>query len=209
MAGKLKELLEPVTDFLDVAKDAIRDGESPSSLLHRYVSVRGKKDLDELYAEFLGVFGSEADAIVAEPIKDNRLNGDVDIKNGADESDYFIGRQYSLPLMAYIMRRALDKADSDEAYLKYVKNIDVLFKEENVKIEKDNEKVVENYHDDPDNAIYDYQPLLELHAYPSKWLIEEICADALHALAELKNARELKSDGYIDDNPSDVSEPDV
>ena len=205
MTDNLTEYFSPISDFFDVAKQSIKDGEDVESMLSRYVALRDKKGLANLYAEFTDVFGKEGEGIVSKPISANELNGNDDIKAGADESNYFPGRHFSLPLMAYIMRRALDKSDPDKSYKKYVKNVDVLVAEENEHIEECNAKILADAEAEREGESPKFMDRVEIHAYPSQYFIEDLCAEALDQLAELKIRRENE----IGHDNNDCSDDDI
>jgi hypothetical protein len=205
MADNLTEYFSPVSDFWDVAKQSIKGGEDIESMLSRYVALRDKKGLANLYAEFTEVFGKGGEDIVSKPLSANELNGNDDIKAGADESNYFPGRHFSLPLMAYIMRRALDKSDADKSYQKYVKNVDVLVAEENEHIEECNAKILADFEAEPENESPKFMDLVEIHAYPSQPFIEGLCAESLDQLAELK----IRKDNEISHDHCDASDGDI
>lgn len=205
MGEKIPEYLEPVADFIEVAKQSLHDGDSIESTLQRYVAVRDKKQLTKLYAEFTEVFGGEGEVIVSKPLSANELNGNDDIKAGADKSNYFPGRHFSLPLMAYIMRRALDKADPDVSYEKYIKNVDVLVAEENEHIDECNAKILADAEAEREGESPKFMDRVEVHAYPSQYFIEDLCAEALDQLAELKVRRENE----INHDNSDCADDDI
>ncbi len=183
-------LFEPVLDLLSAADDTLKEGESLDSALRRYVELRNKNKLTKLFDAFHEEYGAEGGALAAHPAKAVYFNGGID---PAEPDKYFPGHHFALPLMAHVMRLALEECDEEKSYKQYIKNVDALVSEQNQTIERSNE----------DSDLAEYRELTAIKAYPSIYTIREICAPTLRALENLK-ADGLQS-GLSSDGADDLS----
>lgn len=196
----MTKFLEPLIDFSEAARSC-QNGEELDTILERYVALRDKKNLTKLYEEFIEAFGDEGEKIASNPSKAIYFNGGSD---PTEPDKYFPGLHFSLPLLAYVMRRALNTDTEEEAYHKYIKNVDRLVKERNEDAEKHNNKIRDAYYADKDPFEHDahvliysqqkgadantvesvpaFEESLVVNAYPSRNMIEKLCAPTLRAL---------------------------
>ncbi|MGH1456278.1 MAG: hypothetical protein ACRBDI_05820 [Alphaproteobacteria bacterium] len=190
---KFNGLFEPVVDLLNAADDTMKEGEGFKTALRRYVEIRNKKKLTKLFDAFIDVFGAEGESLSARPAKAVYFNGG---KDPVDPDKYFPGHHFALPLMAHVMRMALNECDEEKSYKQYIKNVDALVKEQNQSIEKSNLDCA------PENC----KDLIEISAYPTQYTINEICAPTLRALANLKAEIEEKAEIEIGGSSSGDSD---
>lgn len=166
-------VLDPVAAFLsDALENLLNDDLESDHLLSRFVALRHKKGLDKLFAEFMDVYGVEGEVIASHPSRAVYFNGGLDPQN---PNKYFPGPHYSLPLLAYVMRGALDKNTPEKSYEKYIKNVNALVRDFNRETEAYNQNVPEA----------DQKDIIEIKAYPSHSMIEKICAPTFRALDNL------------------------
>lgn len=100
---------------------------SNDDFVQRYIAFRNKEEMNLLREEFFQKFGSEGESIAAQPAFSEELNGGLysyeDTKNGTIEPNkYFIGMQFSMPLIIYMMRRSLDTPE-DICFKKYTQSV--------------------------------------------------------------------------------------
>ncbi len=231
MGEKIPEFLEPVADFIEVAKQSIQEGDTIESTLQRYVAVRDKKELTKLYERFSEAFGPEGEMIAAHPSKAVYFNGG---KDPAEPDKYFPGLHFSLPLMAYVMRRALDEDDKEESFKKYIKNVKTLVRERNEDVDKHNNAIIDDFYGDSEEFDHDFHVLLykqhahegeedalpkfleslNINAYPTPNMIEKLCAPTLRALDNLSQKRALEAEQNLSEaqgsaDGNDFEEPEL
>lgn len=141
--------------------------EAFTGIHHHDTRITTKEDMNALRKEFSERFGSEGDQIAGALAASKDYNGGEEPGN---PEEYFPGMEYSIPLIFYFAKRAMDKETPAHAYDVFVNDI----------------------------MSYAERKEYDINRIPTKWFVEELSEPYLEQIKEVEAKLEAEAETDAD-----------